>query len=55
MILNNSGLSYDDITITVGSPSDMVTNLASGSIDGYVAWEPYNIKGTAEDVGKYLY
>ncbi|MHA1510542.1 MAG: ABC transporter substrate-binding protein [Promethearchaeota archaeon] len=55
MILNNSGLTYDDITITVGSPSDMVANLASGSIDGYVAWEPYNIKGTANDVGKYLY
>lgn len=56
MILNQSGLTYDDINLTVGiSPSDMVLALQSGSIDGYVAWEPYCIKGTDNGVGKYLY
>jgi len=56
MILNNSGLTYSDIELEVGtSPSDMVIKLQSGSIDGYVAWEPHCIKGTADNIGKYLY
>ena len=56
MILNNSGVAYDEEKIIPGmSPSDMVIALQGGSIDGYVAWEPHCIKGTANDVGKYLY
>jgi len=56
MILNNSGLTYDDITLTEGmSPSDMVLALQAGSIDGYVAWEPYCVKGLEYNIGKYLY
>ncbi|QEE15531.1 ABC transporter substrate-binding protein [Promethearchaeum syntrophicum] len=56
MILNNSGLTYGDIDLEVGTtPSDMVIKLQGGSIDGYVAWEPHCIKGTINDVGKYLY
>jgi len=58
MILNNSGLTYEDITVTVGTaPADMPLALEEGSIDGYVAWEPHNIRGLGlnNDVGKYLY
>ncbi len=58
MILNNSGLTYANITVTQGTaPADMPLALEEGSIDGYVAWEPHCIKGlgTNSDVGKYLY
>ncbi len=56
MILNNSGVAYDEENIIPGmAPSDMVIALQGGSIDGYVAWEPHCIKGTVNDVGKYLY
>ena len=56
MILNNSGLSHENITISeMNSPSDMIIALEEGSIDGYVSWEPHCIKGTADAVGKYLY
>ncbi len=55
MILNISGLTYADINITLANPSDMPAQLKVGSIDGYVAWEPHCIKGTADGVGKYLY
>ncbi|MHA1720200.1 MAG: ABC transporter substrate-binding protein [Promethearchaeota archaeon] len=56
MILNNSGVTYDNESITPGmAPSDMVAALQTGAIDGYVAWEPHCVKGTANDVGKYLY
>ena len=56
MILNNSGLTYNDIElIEVKSPSDMVLYLQEDDIDGYISWEPHCIKGTANNVGKYLY
>ncbi len=56
MILNNSGLSYDDIFISeTTDQSDMIIALDKGSIDGYISWEPHCIKGTANDLGKYLY
>ncbi|MCF2141456.1 MAG: ABC transporter substrate-binding protein [Candidatus Lokiarchaeota archaeon] len=56
MILNQSGLTYADINLTVGmAPSNMVLALQEGSIDGYIAWEPYCIKGTENNIGKYLY
>ena len=56
MILNNSGVAYNEENIIPNmAPSDMVIALQGGSIDGYVAWEPHCIKGTVNDVGKYLY
>lgn len=57
MILDEAGLTHDDLgEIIVMGPSDMVIALQNEEIDGYVAWEPHNVKGTADTIGgKYLY
>ncbi|UYP47624.1 hypothetical protein NEF87_003909 [Candidatus Lokiarchaeum ossiferum] len=57
MILDQGGLTHDDLgEIIVMGPSDMIIALQNGNIDGYIAWEPHNVKGTTVTIGgKYLY
>jgi NitT/TauT family transport system substrate-binding protein len=57
MILAEAGLTHDDLeNIVVMGPSDMILALQNEEIDGYVAWEPHNVKGTTPTVGgTYLY
>lgn len=49
-------MDYDNITSITMSVTNMGLALESGSIDGYVAWEPYNAREVvgADPVGKYL-
>ncbi len=56
MILAEADLTHDNISIRIMGPSDMIIALQTGEIDGYVAWEPHNVKGITDAVGgKYLY
>ncbi len=56
MILDEAGLTHDNITLKEMAVSDMRLSLQNGDIDGYVAWEPHNVKGTTNGYsGKYLY
>ncbi|MHA1819365.1 MAG: ABC transporter substrate-binding protein, partial [Promethearchaeota archaeon] len=57
MIVNSDpSVSYENITTVVMSVSNMPIALKSGSIDGYIAWEPYCAQSVAGDSpsGKYL-
>jgi len=49
-------MDYGNITSMTMSVTNMGLALESGSIDGYVAWEPYNAREVvgADPVGKYL-
>lgn len=44
----------DIVKIVQLSPPDMVKQLKSGEIDGFVAWEPYNTEAVKAATGKYL-
>jgi NitT/TauT family transport system substrate-binding protein len=57
MILDGAGLNYTtDLTVSpIPDLSNMLLQFQQGSIDGYVAWEPFAVKGIAPGVGKYLY
>ncbi|MBD3213237.1 MAG: hypothetical protein GF311_11575 [Candidatus Lokiarchaeota archaeon] len=52
--LNNSGISVEEVNRPVLSVGNMENELNIGSIDGFVAWEPFNAKA-ADTVAKYLY
>lgn len=40
-----------DVSLTVISPTEMVSQLKAGNIDGYCAGEPWNYRAVHEDVG----
>ncbi|MHA1584504.1 MAG: ABC transporter substrate-binding protein [Promethearchaeota archaeon] len=54
MILDLANMTHANITTVIQSPPEMVLALNARSIDGYVAWEPYCVKGL-DAGGKYLY
>jgi len=51
--LNNSGIAIEEINRPVLSVGNMESELESMTIDGFVAWEPFNAKA-ADAVAKYL-
>lgn len=57
MIMDQAGLNYtSDITVQpISDLSNMLLQFQQGQIDGYIAWEPFAIKGVAPGIGKYLY
>jgi NitT/TauT family transport system substrate-binding protein len=55
MILDLAELTKANLTITEMSVATMPLALAANEIDGYVAWEPFAVKGLNNSIGKYLY
>jgi nitrate/nitrite transport system ATP-binding protein len=50
--LASGGIDPDrDISVTVIPPAQMVSNLKSGSIDGYCVGEPWNARAVSEGIG----
>jgi NitT/TauT family transport system substrate-binding protein len=54
-ILNNAGLSMDEINIIELPPPDMPFALSSGQVAGYCVAEPFGAKAVELSVGKVLY
>ncbi len=54
MILDLANLTHANITTYTMAVSDMVLDNFQ-TLDGFVAWEPYAVKGTTGVSGKYLY
>jgi len=54
MTLESENISYDDVTKMEMFVSQMKIALESGSIDGYVAWEPFCALSINNGTGKYL-
>lgn len=44
----------DQIYVVKLGPSDMKSQLRSGDIDGFIAWEPFNAEAVQAGYGKYL-
>ena len=55
MVLDLGGIPRSNITLVTMSVSQMPLALETGDIDGYVAWEPFAVKGLNNSIGKYLY
>lgn len=50
--LATNGIDPDrDVNLVSISPSEMISNLKAGKIDGYCAGEPYNTQAVAENIG----
>ena len=56
LILDKSNLSFNDLQILPGTinPPDMAGALATGNINGYIAWEPFLTQGLVAGSGKVL-
>lgn len=54
-MLEEDGLSVDDVTVVQLSPSEMPSSLASGSIDGYCVAEPFGAQAVSQGFGHVLY
>ena len=54
-LMDDYGMSPDDITFIVLPPPDMPTSLASGAIDAYFVGEPFCAKAELDGIGRILY
>ncbi len=54
IILSDAGISRGNVNIVRLHPWDMTAALESGSIDAFIAWEPYPTKALRSGVGRLL-
>ncbi len=54
-LMEDQGMSPDDINVVILPPPDMPTSLASGAIDGFFVGEPFCAKAEFDSVGRVLY
>ncbi|MDQ1152396.1 NitT/TauT family transport system substrate-binding protein [Sphingobacterium zeae] len=54
-LIQQLGMSKDDINFVALPPPDMPTSLASGAIDGFFVGEPFCAKAEMEKIGRVLY
>lgn len=52
--LTQAGIAEENVNIIVLKPPEMITALRTGSIDGFIAWEPYPAKASTLGVGRNL-